>query len=183
MDIRMELTDHIATTLEQQHGDFELLFNAYMNNNSNNLKTLNSRFAAIAMKKTFLAFLKNLTGLRFAIVALLALAAGEAVNWFLPGTPAAGIMLVVFSVPYYMDSYNPMFSWGPKKPEFSVGRYYHVLMVAITFAAVWMVRFWDTEPLRHFVLSGYALLTAVAYTKYYTTKNLFTEYNAKYYAG
>lgn len=183
LDIRVELTDHIAAALEQQDGGFEPCLATYIQQNDKNLKALNSRFAAIAMKKTFMAFIKNIGSKRFAIVAALSLAAGEAINWFLPGSPAPMVMFFVFSVPLFLDAYNPMFTLGPKKPVFSVGKYYYVVTAAITFISVWLLRFWDTQALSHFILLSYALLTAVADAKYNTTKNLFEQYKARYHAA
>lgn len=183
VDIRVELTDHMAAAMEQQGGDFNTMLTAYMQRYISEMKTLNRKFATIAMQKTFIAFIKNMGSKRFALIALLSLAAGEALNRFLPGTPAPMVMFFVFSVPYFEGSFNPMFTQGPKKPEFSIGKYYHVLTVVITFISIWLVKFWDTESLRHIVLLSYALLTAVADAKYHTTSKLFEEYKTQYHAG
>ena len=51
LDIRYEMTDHVATALENSEGDFYENFRLYMLDNKKSLLASNSRFSAIARKR------------------------------------------------------------------------------------------------------------------------------------
>lgn len=53
IDIRYEMTDHVATTLEAQQGNFNDCFKQYMYKNKTNLLTANKRFANAALNRAF----------------------------------------------------------------------------------------------------------------------------------
>jgi len=60
VDIRYEMTDHIACALEEQEGDFSERFRVYMIQNKLNLLSGNSRFKRLALRRAGSELLKTL---------------------------------------------------------------------------------------------------------------------------
>ncbi|AWH84464.1 hypothetical protein HYN59_04730 [Flavobacterium album] len=68
LDIRCEMTDHVAAALEEQEGEFMDNFKAYMLRHKKGLLASNRKFRRIAGRKAVLLLLRNLAGLRFLIM-------------------------------------------------------------------------------------------------------------------
>lgn len=60
LDIRYEMTDHVATALENREGDFYENFRLYMLDNKKSLLDSNSHFSAIARKRAMRLLLHSM---------------------------------------------------------------------------------------------------------------------------
>jgi hypothetical protein len=70
-DIRCELTDHVATALENMDGDFETDFKLYMINNKVDIKNSNRNSKKLAWRRAFHILNKNLVSYTVFIITLI----------------------------------------------------------------------------------------------------------------
>lgn len=82
IDIRMELTDHIAAALEQKDERFEHHLKGYILKHKSELKKINRRFILIAMGKTCKQLFINVLKPLYIIVAAATCVAGCTLNSF-----------------------------------------------------------------------------------------------------
>jgi len=80
IDIRLELTDHIAAALEQKDDRFEHHLKGYMLEHKSALKKLNRKFIFIAACKAYKRFFSNIFTLWFVVPFALIFMAALAVN-------------------------------------------------------------------------------------------------------
>lgn len=83
IDIRIELTDHIAAALEQKDDRFEHHLKGYMLEHKGELKKLNLRFITIAMCKTYKQLFITMLKPLFLFITAMVFAAGYTINTFL----------------------------------------------------------------------------------------------------
>lgn len=68
VDVRYEMTDHVAAALEAMDGDFDENFRQYMLENKMNLLESNRQFGRIADKRAWKMLLRNLIKPRFILI-------------------------------------------------------------------------------------------------------------------
>lgn len=84
VDIRFEMTDHVATALEEEEGDFMEHFKRYMIYHKRNLLSGNRRFKQLAVKRATAELCKTLYGF-----------------WVLPA-----LLILVFGTHYFFADIN-----------------------------------------------------------------------------
>lgn len=82
IDIRIELTDHIAAALEQKDERFEHHLKGYMLKHKSELKKTNLKFIIIAMVKAYKQLFANMLKPLFLVIIVGVFAAGYAINTF-----------------------------------------------------------------------------------------------------
>jgi hypothetical protein len=107
VDIRCEMTDHVAAALEDKEGRFELNFKRYMLQHKKGLLASNRKFRWLAGRKAVLLLLRNLVGLRFLTVLTIILSATYLlVQAFSLETVTddffTGFMLLIFTLIVYL---------------------------------------------------------------------------------
>jgi hypothetical protein len=74
-DIRYEMTDHVASAIEEMPGDFRENFCSYMINHKVELKNSNKVFKELAFSKAISVITRNLTNVRLYIITTIIFAA------------------------------------------------------------------------------------------------------------
>ncbi len=180
VDIRCEMTDHVASALESQEGDFEANFKRYMLQHKKGLLASNRKFRWQAGRKAALLLFGNLVRPRFlAILATIFLA-----TYF---------MIQIFPPEEVMDSYFACFvifiailflyNWYLRlsgRSRFSVLNYVLAIAYTIVYIAVFVVRgdrYLSTEVL---LVSYYAGFSAFIIEVFFTYKQLMAKYKTQY---
>jgi Na+/melibiose symporter-like transporter len=120
VDIRQEMTDHIASALETQEGDFYYNLRVYVGRNKRDLLQQNKCFARIAIIKALTVFLKTLAKpLIFIAFVAMVLAISFAFKQYAGNTTRIlmytnYVLIVVFGVFASLYSRRMKFS-GPEK--------------------------------------------------------------------
>lgn len=114
VDIRYEMTDHVATALENREGDFYENFRQYMVQHKQELMQSNHYFKKLALRRAFGIFKTNVLKPAFWIIAFVIFATAKSVNQF--GVSAETIItnmemssLIISSIIYFYFIYYWMF--------------------------------------------------------------------------
>ncbi len=181
LDIRYEMTDHIATALENSEGDFYDNFRLYMLDNKKSLLASNSRFSAIARKRAmrllFHAMYKPVGVISFLFFFLLSL---WAENYFgeeqFRKNIESGYIVIVIGVLVYLKFIHPS-----KDNQYSV-----IDKMLALFMAMLYILFVIIKPDRltdnSFVVIGYySLLSSFAVATVFSYRKLKKFYKIQYY--
>jgi hypothetical protein len=101
VDIRQEMTDHVASALEEMDGDFSGNFTQYMHGNKSTLMQMNGSFTKAARNRAWAIMKANLLRPVFAIVAILLFIVAALATNYLPAVEvvdAARLLYVIVLV-------------------------------------------------------------------------------------
>ena len=113
-DIRYEMTDHVATAIEEMDGDFNENFRSYMINHKKELMDSNRAFKKLAWQKAFGIINKNLVSYTLAVTTGIIFLSSYIASSFLGAENIAGnlnmTMIFVSSLVYIYFLYYKGFS-------------------------------------------------------------------------
>lgn len=113
-DIRYEMTDHVATAIEEMDGDFNENFRSYMINHKKELMDSNRAFKKLAWQKAFGIINKNLVSYTLSVTTGIIFLSSYIASSFLGAENIAGnlnmTMIFVSSLVYIYFLYYKIFS-------------------------------------------------------------------------
>lgn len=176
-DIRVELTDHIASVLEKQDDDFEQNLNAYITENKKELRRLNRRFMRIGAAKGLKLLFGNLLSWKILLVFLGIVSLGKLIQQFAAPDDMGIFMFLIFTVCSCIGCYPGLRSIILKKENFSFDFGIGMMPSLIFYPSILMQK-WVPNP--DFLIMYYAFVCAFSVDIYVTTKSLHNKYRKLY---
>lgn len=183
-DIRMELTDHIATALEQEegNGDFEHRLKGYMINNRKAIRKMNFAAMRVASRRSLKAFAQNMFTLRMLLITLAMLAGGKFASLYLDNGDLATLMFCVFGACTIVSCYRPIYNLIRKRVDYSFTHGFGFIPTILLYPSIFMMRWLDKLDNANYTVLYYVVVSAIGLNIYFTTKKLFDNYKLHYHA-
>lgn len=175
-DIRMELTDHIASALE--HEGFDGDIEAYIQSNKDGIQDLNDTAEAMAKRRNLKAAVAEATKPGFWLVLAGFIGLGEVLTYFTSAdTAAMSIMFIAMAV-LLITAYDPVFKG--KKPEFSGKKHYRIIDRILVVASIGLLNFSVKTNQVHIVLAGYGFIVSISYAFFASARKQVVRYKSYY---
>lgn len=177
-DIRMELTDHVASTIESEgfSGDIE----TYVQSHKEEIQQLNENAEAMAMHRNLKAAFIETTKPGFWLVYLSLVALGEIMIRFSDADSAAISTLACAMVVILVAAYNPVFRGNT--PEFSGKKHYKIIDRILVVACIVLLNLYTRTEQHQLTIILSATIGAAGYALYAATKTQVAKYKSHYYA-
>jgi hypothetical protein len=183
IDIRIELTDHIAAALEQKDERFEHHLKGYMLEHKGELKKLNLRFIVIAMGKAYKQLFATMLKPLFLIITAVIFATGYAINAFFGRADTFLTMFLIFigacclitglSGPYL---FNALFN---KSKQYSYGFGFTFIYMLLFYPTLYL--FIHQEYFNNIiVVLCFTMAITLSLAMYVTVKQLNKKYKLQY---
>jgi hypothetical protein len=182
-DIRMELTDHIATALEQEegNGNFEHRLKGYILNNKKAIRKMNFAAMRVASRRSMKAFAQNMFTLRLLLITLALLAGGKFASLFLDNSDLATLMFCVFGTCTILGCYRPIYNLIRKRADYSFTHGFGFIPTLLLYPSIFMMRWLDGLS-SNYAIVYYTAVSVIALNIYFTTKKMFDNYKTQYHA-
>ncbi len=179
IDIRYELTDHVATVLEQKDGDFEIELEAYIIENKKHLRKLNRKMFVAGLTKSYkelgLNLLKPLpivgSIVVFAVAMLMLPVVGQEIL-----TRILFLLFLLFTGITTFSTLNRMFRY---RKQYSGGIGYGFLVLAFLYLNVFMMGWQNYLPSAVVVLY-YAIVAVCSVVMMITAQKQYKRYKLRY---
>lgn len=176
IDIRCEMTDHVATALEKMEGDFGQNFSGYMISNKKELLSGNKVFKAGALSRAIASFWANYSNPKFLIgIAILVLFSFTMVNQI--GYEELYTYFLLGNVAVFFGFYILwIYFWVVKKNRYSVID----RLLLISWFIPMLIRFEgliDNEQIRLMLV---LLYSSIVLSLFFTIINVHIKYKLRY---
>ncbi|MFY7727880.1 MAG: hypothetical protein ACOVRN_00035 [Flavobacterium sp.] len=178
-DIRLELTDHVASVLEKQEGDFEQNLAAYINDNKKLLRRLNYKFMRTGATKGLKLLFTNLFSWRILLIFLGIIGLGKVIQQFAVPDDMGIFMFLIFVVCSGMGTYPAIENIFRKRESFSFDLGIAFVPTIVLYPSILMQR-WVPNP--DFLIVYYAFVGAFSVNINFTTRALYHKYTRMYHA-
>jgi len=177
-DIRMELTDHIASTIESEgfNGDIE----TYIHTRKYGIQQLNDNAEAMAKRRNFNAAVAETTKPGFWLVLAGLIGLGELLLYFTSADTAAMSTTFITMAVLLATAYNPVFKGDT--PEFSAKKQYRIIERILVVVSIGLLNYFVKTGQVHVAIAGYALIAATAYAFFASARTQVARYKSYYYA-
>lgn len=176
-DIRLELTDHVASVLEKQEGDFEQNLAAYINDNKKLLRRLNYKFMRTGATKGLKLLFTNLFSWRILLIFLGIIGLGKVIQQFAAPDDMGIFMFLIFVVCSGMGTYPAIENIFRKRESFSFDLGIAFVPTIVLYPSILMQR-WVPNP--DFLIVYYAFVGAFSVNIHFTIKELYKKYLSLY---
>lgn len=176
-DIRVELTDHIASVLEKQEGDFKQNLATYINDNKKELRRLNYKFMRIGSAKGLKLFFTSLFSWKILLIFLGIVSLGKLIQQFAAPDDMGIFMFLIFTVCSCVGSYPAIKNIIRKRESFSFDGGIAVIPTIVLYPSILMQK-WMPNP--DFLIVYYALVGAFSINIHFTIKSLYKKYLSLY---
>ena len=127
-DIRYEITDHIATAIEQQEGDFHTKFTNYVDIHKSEIFKAKRQFIKLARREAFTSLGHNLFRPWAVLFTGVITAAGMYAHNFYERADVADVLYQIVSVLFFMTFLPLLYNYITRKPVYC----------AVAMAASWV---------------------------------------------
>ncbi|WP_116790397.1 hypothetical protein [Flavobacterium psychrotrophum] len=181
-DIRMELTDHIATALEQEegNGDFEHRLKGYILNNKKAIRKMNFAAMRVASRRSLRTFVQNIFTLHMLLITLVMLAGGKLASQYLDKDDLVTLMFFVFSTCTVISCYRPLYNLVRKRKDYSFTHGLGFIPGLLLYPSLFMIRWLNKLNNINYIILYYVVVSVIALNIYFTTKKLFDNYKLRY---
>ncbi|MFP9116902.1 hypothetical protein ACLI08_03840 [Flavobacterium sp. RNTU_13] len=176
-DIRLELTDHVASVLEKQEGDFEQNLAAYINDNKKLLRRLNYKFMRTGATKGLKLLFTNLFSWRILLIFVGIIGLGKVIQQFAAPDDMGIFMFLIFVVCSVMGTYPAIENIFRKRESFSFDLGIAFVPTIVLYPSILMQR-WVPNP--DFLIVYYAFVGAFSVNIHFTIKELYKKYLSLY---
>jgi hypothetical protein len=176
-DIRVEMTDHVASILEKQGGDFEQNLSAYISDNKKELRRLNYKFMRIGAAKGLRLLFTNLFSWRIALIFLGIVGLGKIIQQFAAPDDMGIFMFLIFVVCSGIGTYPAIENIFRKRESFSFDLGIAFVPTLVLYPSILMQR-WVPNP--DFLIVYYAFVGAFSVNIHFTIKGLYKKYLSLY---
>lgn len=178
-DIRVELTDHVASVLEKQEGDFEHNLKGYILNNKKELLSLNYKFMRIGAVKGLKLLFSNLLSWKMLLVFLGIVSLGKIIQQFAAPDDMGIFMFMIFVVCSGIGTYPAIANIFRKRESFSFDAGIAFVPTLVLYPSIIMQK-WVPNP--DFLIVYYAFVGAFSVNIHFTVKGLYKKYLSLYHA-
>lgn len=183
-DIRLELTDHIAATLEREegHGDFNHRLKGYMLNHKKDIRKMNFAFMRVAGVRSMKAFAANLFTLRLVLITMGLLAGAKFASLYLDNEDMVSLMFNVFNACMVLSCYRPVMNMLRKKADYSFTHGFGFIPAILVFPSSYMMR-WLQKMDVNYIIVYYTFISVIMLNMFFTTRKLFADHKNHYHAS
>lgn len=176
-DIRVEMTDHVASVLEKQEGDFEQNLAAYINDNKKELRRLNYKFMRTGATKGLKLLFTNLFSWRILLIFLGIVGLGKVIQQFAAPDDMGIFMFLIFVVCSGMGTYPAIENIFRKRESFSFDGGIAFVPTIVLYPSI-LMQGWVPNP--DFLIVYYAFVGAFSVNIHFTIKELYKKYLSLY---
>lgn len=178
-DILIEITDHVASVLEKQEGDFKENLTRYIQDNKAELQTLNRKFKRIGAAKGMRLLFTNLFSWKILLIFIGIISLGKVIKQFAAPNDMGIFMFLIFTVCSCIGCYPGIKSIVLKKEIFSFSLGIGILPALLFYPSIPML---SRIPNPDFLIVYYAAVAAFMININFTTRALYHKYTRIYYA-
>ncbi len=178
-DILIEITDHVASVLEKQEGDFKENLTCYIQDNKAELQTLNRKFKRMGAARGMRLLFANLFSWRILLVFAGIISLGKVIQLFANQDDMGIFMFLIFNACTCIGCYPGIKSIMLKKQNFSFDSGIAVLPSLLLYPSILML---SRIPNPDFLIVYYAAVAAFMININFTTRALYHKYTRIYYA-
>lgn len=178
-DILIEITDHVASVLEKQEGDFKENLTRYIQDNKAGLQTLNQKFKRIGAAKGMRLLFTNLFSWRMLLIFVGIISLGKFIQQFAAPYDMGIFMFLIFTMCSCVGCYPGIKSIILKKQIFSFDTGVAMLPALLFYPSIPMLSRISNPDL---LIVYYAAVAAFMININFTTRALYHKYKHMYYA-
>lgn len=180
IDIRYEMTDHIATTLEEKVGDFEDNLSEYIITHKNELRKANRKFVFISMVNAYKKLLANMFTINFLALFVIIFINASLGRLFIERESVIRIMFIAFSAVVCISYFPGLYSVLKKRDSHSYSHGFSFLGLIMLYPSIFMMG-WQREIADDtLVLLYYTAVLSISIIMNFTIKQFNTQYKLRY---
>ncbi|MNJ99348.1 hypothetical protein D3C87_171240 [compost metagenome] len=180
IDIRHEMTDHIAATLEETEGNFEDNLSQYIISHRKELRKTNRKFVFISMVNAYKKLLANMFTLNFLALFLIIFINASLIGLFIERESVIRIMFMAFSVVVCISFFPGLYSVLKRRDSHSYSHGFSFLSLIMLYPSIFMIG-WQREIADdNLVLLYYTAVLSVSVIMNFTIKQFNTQYKLRY---
>lgn len=180
VDIRYEMTDHIAAALEETEGNFENNLSKYIISHRKELRKTNRKFVFISMVNAYKKLLANMFTRNFLALFLIIFINASLVGLFIERESVIRIMFIAFAVVVCISYFPGLYSVLKKRDSHSYSHGFSFLGLIMLYTSIFMM-VWQREIADdNLVLLYYTTILSVSVIVNSTIKQFNTQYKLRY---
>lgn len=180
VDILHEMTDHIATELEGEEGDFDRNLRLYIGRNKKELRSFNRKNIFIAWAQSWKGLLLNMLTIRFAALFAVVFLVLKGLNSVAGREDFVTIMFFVFCFANGAVSFPEVYRMIKKKDQYSVGEGIALLNVFVFFPGLFSIRYMNDVTSDTMVLLYFTVLLCLCALMGVTVRRFKADYKLRY---
>lgn len=180
VDILHEMTDHIASELEDTDGDFDRNLRLYMGRHKKELRRLNRKRIFVSWGESYKGLFKNAFSLKFIAFFGLLFIALTGLTRVMDRDDFVTLMLFVFIFANGAISFPQVYRMLKKKDQYSVGEGIAVLNIFVFFPGLFMIRYIREIPSDIYVTLYFTVLIGVCAVMAVTIRRFKLGYIVRY---
>jgi len=179
-DIRTEMTDHIASVLEESNGDFEQNLEDFINAHRKKLRRQNTKLVMLACVKSWKAMGLNILKIRFLATFVAIYCVTTGINMLMDRYSTVMLLFIIFCVANSSVSLPSVIGILKRKAQYSIGEGIGILNLFVIFPAIIALKFvWDFSS-DELVLLYFTTLISISLTLGHTVRMFKAQIKMKY---
>lgn len=180
IDIRAELTDHIATALESKEGNFETVFEDYMTQNKKQLKRMNHKMFFNSFVGSHVQILKAMVKPVFMVAFVVLFAVAYLLSNFVALPTLTRIMFCLFCVVGSVTSILSLVRTFSGKYNYSGVLGYGITTLVLLYLGIYMLGWQQSIASNIPVLLFYTLTVIASVVMFVTSQKQYKRYRLQY---
>ncbi|RDI07950.1 hypothetical protein [Flavobacterium sp. AG291] len=180
VDILHEMTDHIASELEDKDGDFDRNLRLYIGRHKKELSRLNRKRIFVSWGESYKGLFKNMFSLKFIAFFGLLLIALTGLTRVMDREGFVTLMLFVFIFANGAISFPQVYRMLKKKDQYSVGEGISILNVFVFFPGLFAIRYMNDIASDMVVVLYFTILLALCAVMAITIRRFKLRYIVRY---
>lgn len=179
-DIRIELTDHIASELENKDGDFDRNLKTYILDNRKAIRKLNFKFMAMASRKAYRVLAGHLFGWRSLVLATTIIISGYFLDKIIEREYLSMILFYGYAIASCANSFPQAIRAFKKKPSYSTASGFSIINLLSFYPAIFMMS-WQREMENALpMIAFYAAIITITLAMYRANRKLSEQIRLRY---
>ncbi|QYJ69079.1 hypothetical protein [Flavobacterium litorale] len=179
-DIRAELTDHVATALEAQEGNFNEAFEAYMVQNKKQLKRMNRKMFFTSFKTSHVQIVKTIVQPIFLVAFVVVFSLAYLLSIIINLKVLTGAMFFIFCVIGAVTSILSLVRTFSGKYNYSGTLGYGVTTLVLLYSGIYMLGWQHSLNSSLPVLLFYTVTIVASAAMFVTTQKQYKKYRLQY---
>jgi hypothetical protein len=182
IDIRYEMTDHIATALEDDEKDrpFEHTLKGYIINHKKELQKINKKFMLISMVNAYKKLLYNMFTIRFLALFFLVYLNAFLLSLFMERDSVTRILFIAITVIVCVASFSSIYNLIKRKDSNSFTHGLSFVNVITVYPSIFMMSWQGKIASDNLVLLYYTVVIWVSVIMAVTVRQLNVQYKLRY---
>lgn len=182
IDIRYEMTDHIATALETDKKDrpFEHNLKGYIITHKKELQKINKKFMSISMVNAYKKLLSNIFTIRFLALFFLVYINAFLLGLFMERESVTRILFIAITVIVCAASFSGIYNLIKRKDSNSFTHGLSFVNVITVYPSIFMMSWQGEIASDNLLLLYYTVVICVSVIMGFTVRQLNTQYKLRY---